>query len=100
MFTSEMISETTDAETDGCQVEGWGVWVEAIEIADVRICSAKLFEDLQAAAYVLWTTADVVQVSSWDRKKCPNNREQLGDSFYAAIFFGIWSLLHWLPFRK
>lgn len=31
------------------QVEGWGVWVEAIEIADVRICSSKLFEDLQAA---------------------------------------------------
>ncbi|CAE7193335.1 smc3 [Symbiodinium sp. CCMP2592] len=31
------------------QVQGWGVWVEAIEIADVRICSGKLFEDLQAA---------------------------------------------------
>mmetsp|Transcript_29399 Transcript_29399/g.36047 ORF Transcript_29399/g.36047 Transcript_29399/m.36047 type:complete len:410 (+) Transcript_29399:57-1286(+) len=31
------------------QVQGWGVWVEAIEIADVRICSSKLFEDLQAA---------------------------------------------------
>ena len=31
------------------QVQGWGVWVEAIEIADVRICSNKLFQDLQAA---------------------------------------------------
>ncbi|CAJ1333438.1 unnamed protein product [Effrenium voratum] len=31
------------------QVEGWGVWVEAIEIAEVRICSARLFEDLQAS---------------------------------------------------
>mmetsp|Transcript_28906 Transcript_28906/g.54214 ORF Transcript_28906/g.54214 Transcript_28906/m.54214 type:complete len:411 (+) Transcript_28906:73-1305(+) len=31
------------------QVQGWGVWVEAIEIADVRICSTKLFEDLQAS---------------------------------------------------
>ena len=31
------------------QVQGWGVWVEAIEIAEVKICSSRLFEDLQAA---------------------------------------------------
>jgi len=36
-------------QPSSAQVEGWGVWVEAIEIADVRICSSKLFEDLQAA---------------------------------------------------
>jgi len=36
-------------QLSSAQVEGWGVWVEAIEIADVRICSSKLFEDLQAA---------------------------------------------------
>lgn len=30
------------------QIKGWGVWVEAVEIADVRICSNSLFQDLQA----------------------------------------------------
>lgn len=30
------------------QVKGWGVWVEAVEICDVRICSQTLFQDLQA----------------------------------------------------
>eukprot|EP00933_Yihiella_yeosuensis_P074303 TRINITY_DN83181_c0_g1_i1.p1 TRINITY_DN83181_c0_g1~~TRINITY_DN83181_c0_g1_i1.p1 ORF type:complete len:430 (-),score=119.44 TRINITY_DN83181_c0_g1_i1:73-1362(-) len=30
------------------QVKGWGVWVEAVEISDVRICSDSLFKDLQA----------------------------------------------------
>ena len=30
-------------------VAGWGVWVETIELTDVKICSKALFEDLQAA---------------------------------------------------
>lgn len=30
------------------QVKGWGVWVEAVEISDIRICSNSLFQDLQA----------------------------------------------------
>ena len=28
-------------------VKGWGVWLETIEITDVKICSAALFKDLQ-----------------------------------------------------
>ena len=27
--------------------EGWGVWLETIEITDVKILSKKLFDDLQ-----------------------------------------------------
>ena len=26
---------------------GWGVWLETVEITDVKICSSKLFKDLQ-----------------------------------------------------
>ena len=29
-------------------VKGWGVWIEAIEITDVKIMSASLFKDLQS----------------------------------------------------
>ncbi|GMI32855.1 hypothetical protein TrCOL_g9907 [Triparma columacea] len=29
-------------------VEGWGMWVETVELTDVKICSRTLFEDLQA----------------------------------------------------
>lgn len=29
-------------------VKGWGVWLETIEITDVKISSASLFKDLQA----------------------------------------------------
>jgi hypothetical protein len=28
-------------------VTGWGVWLETVEITDVKICSSKLFKDLQ-----------------------------------------------------
>ncbi len=28
-------------------VAGWGVWLETVEITDVKICSGKLFKDLQ-----------------------------------------------------
>lgn len=28
-------------------VTGWGVWLETVEITDVKICSGKLFKDLQ-----------------------------------------------------
>lgn len=27
--------------------QGWGVWLETVEITDVKICSGKLFKDLQ-----------------------------------------------------
>ena len=27
---------------------GWGIWLESVEITDVRICSKTVFEDLQA----------------------------------------------------
>lgn len=30
------------------QVKGWGVWLETVEITDIRILSASLFQDLQA----------------------------------------------------
>ena len=29
-------------------VQGWGMWVETVELTDVKICSKQLFEDLQA----------------------------------------------------
>jgi hypothetical protein len=29
-------------------LRGWGVWLESVEITDVRICSKSLFEDMQA----------------------------------------------------
>jgi len=28
--------------------KGWGVWIETIEITDVKICSGSLFKDLQS----------------------------------------------------
>ncbi|KAL4489277.1 hypothetical protein ABPG72_006341 [Tetrahymena utriculariae] len=30
------------------QLSGWGIWLETVEITDVKICSKSLFEDLQA----------------------------------------------------
>lgn len=30
------------------QFKGWGIWLESVEITDVRISSEKLFKDLQA----------------------------------------------------
>lgn len=30
------------------QVKGWGVWLESVEITDVKIMSGTLFKDLQA----------------------------------------------------
>ncbi len=30
------------------QLSGWGVWLETVEVTDVRICSRSLFEDMQA----------------------------------------------------
>lgn len=30
------------------QFAGWGVWLESVEITEVKICSTKLFNDLQA----------------------------------------------------
>ena len=30
------------------QVQGWGVWLESVEITDVKIMSGTLFKDLQA----------------------------------------------------
>lgn len=28
-------------------LKGWGVWIETVEITDVKICSSSLFEDMQ-----------------------------------------------------
>ena len=30
------------------QLQGWGIWLETVELTEVMICSYKLFEDLQA----------------------------------------------------
>lgn len=30
------------------QFKGWGIWLESVEITEVRISSEKLFKDLQA----------------------------------------------------
>lgn len=30
------------------QLSGWGIWLETVEITEVKICSRSLFEDLQA----------------------------------------------------
>lgn len=30
------------------QVQGWGIWLESVEITDVKIMSSTLFKDLQA----------------------------------------------------
>ena len=30
------------------QLQGWGIWLETVELTEVKICSSKLFEDLQA----------------------------------------------------
>lgn len=30
------------------QLTGWGIWLETVEISEVKICSNTLFEDLQA----------------------------------------------------
>ena len=30
------------------QLKGWGIWLESIEITEVKISSGKLFKDLQA----------------------------------------------------
>lgn len=30
------------------QVKGWGVWLETVEITDIKILSGSLFKDLQA----------------------------------------------------
>lgn len=30
------------------QLSGWGIWLETVEITEVRICSRSLFEDMQA----------------------------------------------------
>lgn len=27
---------------------GWGVWLETVEITEIKICSTRLFEDMQA----------------------------------------------------
>lgn len=29
-------------------VKGWGIWIEAVEITDVKICSGTLFKNMQA----------------------------------------------------
>lgn len=29
-------------------LSGWGVWIETVEITEVKICSNQLFEDMQA----------------------------------------------------
>ena len=30
------------------QLAGWGIWLETVELTEVKICSKRLFEDLQA----------------------------------------------------
>lgn len=30
------------------QLDGWGIWLESVDLKDVKICSNTLFEDLQA----------------------------------------------------
>lgn len=30
------------------QLCSWGIWLETVELTEVKICSKKLFEDLQA----------------------------------------------------
>ena len=30
------------------QLRGWGIWLETVELTDVKICSKTVFEDLQA----------------------------------------------------
>lgn len=30
------------------QLTGWGIWIESVEITQVKISSQKLFQDLQA----------------------------------------------------
>lgn len=30
------------------QFKGWGIWLESVEITDVKICSKRVFQDLQA----------------------------------------------------
>jgi regulator of protease activity HflC (stomatin/prohibitin superfamily) len=30
------------------QLQGWGIWLETVELTEVKICSGTLFEDLQA----------------------------------------------------
>lgn len=30
------------------QLTGWGIWLETVEITEVKICSTSLFEDMQA----------------------------------------------------
>ena len=32
-------------------VKGWGVWLETVEITDVKISSGQLFKDMQAEYY-------------------------------------------------
>ncbi len=30
------------------QLNGWGMWLETVEITEVKICSKRLFDDMQA----------------------------------------------------
>jgi len=40
LMKSSMKKELSD------QLTGWGIWLETVEIKNVRICSKTLFEDL------------------------------------------------------
>eukprot|EP00341_Mesodinium_pulex_P003194 CAMPEP_0116899126 /NCGR_PEP_ID=MMETSP0467-20121206/7750_1 /TAXON_ID=283647 /ORGANISM="Mesodinium pulex, Strain SPMC105" /LENGTH=87 /DNA_ID=CAMNT_0004571745 /DNA_START=576 /DNA_END=839 /DNA_ORIENTATION=+ len=42
-----MIRETLNKEMLDV-VKGWGVWIETIEITDVKILSSSLFKDMQS----------------------------------------------------
>jgi hypothetical protein len=62
-------------------VQGWGVWLETVEITDVVICSASLFEDLQAP-YRQETHASAEQIRLETRQELEEGK--LASKLYLA----------------
>lgn len=55
------------------QLSGWGIWLETVEIVEVKICSKALFEDLQAE-YRQDTRFKAEQIKQETFKKMEENK--------------------------
>ncbi len=57
------------------QFEGWGIWLETIEITEVMISSKKLFEDLQAE-FRTETRLKASKIELEQKEKIEENKQQ------------------------
>lgn len=47
MKNRDLLKENIKKEL-GPQLKKWGIWLETVELTDVKVCSKKLFQDMQA----------------------------------------------------